>query len=108
MPLRTINTPVMNVELTAPRPTHKTPNLPSAGFTMLFSMSFIFVFVIEFMLLPHERRCLLTNCESTKKYQSTYGFIPNLDTFHEKTTFGARRHDALRDLLSNFALCKTT
>lgn len=34
-PLRAISTPVMKVELTAPRPTTITPSLPSAFFTLL-------------------------------------------------------------------------
>jgi hypothetical protein len=39
-PLRDISTPVMAVVVTAPKPTHITPNLPPAGFTFI---SFIVV-----------------------------------------------------------------
>ena len=37
-PLRAISTPVIKVEVTAPNPTQRTPNLPVAGFTFIFSI----------------------------------------------------------------------
>src|SRR5574344_864080 len=54
-PLRTINVPVIKVAVTAPKPTHMIPTLPSAGFT-LFSFILLLLYLCCFCTIHYHSR----------------------------------------------------
>jgi hypothetical protein len=49
-PLRAINVPIMVVVVTAPSPTHITPSLPFAGFTILSFIAVVFFYLAKELL----------------------------------------------------------
>jgi hypothetical protein len=65
-PLRVMNTPVMNVVLTAPRPTTMTPSLPVAGFVVEFTIIILSINVL-FSL------CQILLCTSRQKEMRVKG-----------------------------------